>query len=100
MLAGIPLAFSLDACAVHKEVKWSCRSLVRYGDGQRLLMPTQGAEVWHRPVQPNPFQQALHKPGRLPQGQAKQNFEGQAGLNCCIATGLLTPPASRGFSFP
>jgi hypothetical protein len=40
-------AFSLDACAVHKEVKWCCRSLVRYGDGRRCCMKRK--EVGTRP---------------------------------------------------
>jgi hypothetical protein len=39
--------------------------------------------------------QALHKIGRLPQGQAEQDFEGQTGLNGRIAVGLPLPlPAS------
>lgn len=74
--------------------------LVREGNRQRLLPPTQCAEVWHRPIQPSQFQQAFHKPSRLPQGQTEQDFEGQTGLNGSVAVGLLTPPASRRARLP
>lgn len=51
---------------------------------------TQDVEVRYRPVQAQRFQQAFDKPGRLPQRQNKQNFDGQVCLNGRITIGPVT----------
>ena len=102
MLACVPLAFTLrlDASAIDQKVQWPCRTLVGDGDGQGSLSPAQGAVVRDRPVQPDKLQQTGHKPDRLPQRQAEQHFECQAGLYRCIAIGLLTASSPRWCSLP
>lgn len=77
MLSGVPLTFALglDAGAVYQKVQRPRRTPEWNGNRQRLLSPAQRAEIRHRPVQPDQFQQAFHKPGRLPQGQPEQHFE-------------------------
>lgn len=71
-----------------------------YGDGQRLLTPTQGAEVRDRPVQTDKHEQALYEPRCLPQRQTEQDLQGQAGLNGCSTVGLLTSPPARRCRLP
>jgi hypothetical protein len=56
---------------------------------------TQGIEVRHRPIQPNEFQQAFHKPSGLPNRQTEQNFDREAGLYGRIGIGLLSSPFIR-----
>lgn len=52
---------------------------------QRSLASTQGAEIRHRPVQPDEPHQAFNEPGRLPQRHSKRHLQGQAPLDCGIA---------------
>ena len=57
-----------------------------------------GLSLIHRlsdtPVKPNQFQQAFHKPSRLPQRQTKQHLQCQACLYCRIAIRLLASSAA------
>ena len=64
--------------------------LIDNSNGQRLLSPTQGTELRHRPIQPEQLQQAFHKTRGLPQGQIEQHFDREAGLYGRIAIRLLT----------
>ena len=108
VLAGIPLAFTLsfDPCAVRcpavvclqtmrgdQQMQWSCRTFVLDSDGQRFLTVAKGAKIRCCPVQPDKLEKACHKSSRLPQRQTEQYLEGQAGLYCRIAVGLMTPPS-------
>lgn len=52
---------------------------------QRLLTTAQRAEVGHGPGQSDQLQKALYEPGGLPQRHAKQDLQGQAGLDRRIA---------------
>ena len=67
-------------------------------DGQGLLAARQGAEVGHRPVEPNQPQQAFDEACRLPKRHAEQNLHRKARLDCRIAVRLLsaTPACRRG----
>lgn len=60
-----------------------------------FLSPTQGAEV-----QPYKFQQTVHAASCLPQRQAEQNFERQAGLHRRTSVGLLVSSSTRRRSLP
>ena len=57
----------------------------------------RGAEIWRPPVQAYEPQAALRETCRLPQRHSEQQFHRHAGLNGCIAAGLLsaTLPGGR-----
>ncbi len=100
MLAGMPFAFAfdLDPGAVDQQVQWALGPAIRDAYYKGLLATAQSAEVGHRPVEANQRQQALDEPCRLPESHAEQHLHRQAGLNGCIAVGLLaaTPACRRG----
>ena len=56
-------AFHLDPGAVIEQVQQPLEATIRDGHVQGRLTPGQGAEVGHRPVEPNQPQQALDEPG-------------------------------------
>ena len=96
MLAGVPLAFTLDLDpgAVDQEGQRPLRPAIRDVDLQGLLAARQRAEVRHSPDQTDQVQQALDEPGRLPERHAKQHLHRQTGLDCRIAVARLSAALS------
>lgn len=76
MLAGVPIAFTLDldACAVDQQVQRAFRSTIGDVHLQTLLASRQRAEVRHRPIQTDQLQQALDEASRLAECHAEQHF--------------------------
>jgi len=64
MLARVPLTVALghDTSAVYQKVQWPRWIPVWNDNRQRLLSPTQSAEVRHGPIRPDQFQQASTNP--------------------------------------
>ena len=91
MLAGVPLAFTFgfDARAIDQKVQRPGSSAIREADIQGFLAAAQSAEVWHRPIQADEPQQALYKPGCLPERHPEQHLERQARLDRSITETLL-----------
>mgnify|MGYP006448653945 CR=1 FL=1 len=91
MLAGFQLTFALclDACAIDQEVQRSSTTAIWQTYFQRSPTTAKGAEFWHRPIQPDELQQALHKTCVPSQGQAEQHFQSETGLDRSITKVLL-----------
>lgn len=87
MFAGVPLTFALDhvACTNNQQVHGTCAVAIEQAHIQRLLAAAQGAEIRHRPIQANQTQQAFDETGRLPQRHTEQDFQGQTGIDRCVA---------------
>ena len=97
MLAGFPFpfAFRLDAGAIDQQVQRAGAATKRQAHVQCLLAAAQGAEIRHRPVQPDQPQQALDETRGLPERHAEKHLQGQAGLDRGIAELLLPPTFAR-----
>ena len=93
MLAGVPFpfAFRLDDGAIDQQVQRAGAATKGQAHVQCLLAAAQGAEIRHRPVQPDQPQQALYETRGLPERYAEKYLQGQAGLDRGIAE-LLLPP--------
>lgn len=92
MSAGVPRAFpfGLDTGAVDEQGQRAGSTAIRQAHGLRSLTAAQGAEIRDSPVRPGQLQQAFHEASRLPQWQARQELECQAGLNRGV-TALVLP---------
>lgn len=98
MPACIPLtfAFCFDAGAIDQEVQRTSSIAIWQAYVQRSLTTAKGAEVWHRPIQSDELQQALHKTCSLSQRQSEQHFQSETRLDRSVAEILvLTTPAAR-----
>ena len=102
MLTGIPLTFALcfDACAIDQEVLRTCSTAIWQAYVQRSLTTAKGAEVWHRPIQPDELQQALHKTCGLSQRQSEQHFQSETGLDRSITEILLPTTLAARWWYP
>jgi hypothetical protein len=98
MLAGVPLAFplDLDRSSVNQEVQRTLRAPVRYVYGQRLPAADQIAEAKDILAQTDQSQQALDKPGCLPQSHPEKDLHRQAGLDCGAALHRLPTTLASG----
>lgn len=67
---------------------------------QGLLAATDGAEIWHRPVQLGQLEQALHHARCLAQWLVKKAFDVQAELDCYIREQLAVPALAAGLNQP
>ena len=78
MLAGVPLAFTfrLDAGTVDEQAQRAGAATKGQVHVQCLLTAAQGAEIRHRPVQPDQPQQALDKTRGLPERHAEKHLQG------------------------
>lgn len=98
MLAGVPLAFTLDldARAIDQPVQRPLHSTIRDVHGGDLLAARQRAEAGPPPIEADQVQQACDAAGCLLQGHAEQDLPRQAGLAGGIAAGRLSAaPACR-----
>jgi hypothetical protein len=94
VLAGVPCAFTLgfDAGTIDQKVQRAVAALIWQAHVQCLLAATQGAEIWHCPVQPDRSPQTFRELGRLPKWHTKWDLQRQASLNGGV-TALLLPTA-------
>ena len=102
MFLGAPFAVApgFDACAVDQQVQGPPAGAAGDLNRQVLLPPRQRAVIGHRPIQPRQLQKACHQPGRLPQLQAEQRPQCQAGLDRCIREHGLASALTRRFRLP
>ncbi len=84
-----------DASAVDEQVQRTRTATIGDAHVQLSLAAAQGAEVRHRPVQPDQLQQALHEAGRLPQRHAKEYLHRQARLDRGITENRRPASLSR-----
>ncbi|SFQ98313.1 hypothetical protein SAMN04515673_101592 [Poseidonocella sedimentorum] len=90
-----PFAFRLDAGTVDEQAQRAGASTKGQAHVQCLLAAAQGAEIRHRPVQPDQPQQALDETRGLPERHAEKHLQSQASLDRGIAELLLPPTFSR-----
>ena len=100
MLLAFPFAFTeeIDARAVHQLMPRILTGAVAQLHLQVFLVTTEGAEIWHRPLQLGHLQQTLHHAKRLAQRLVKKALDAQAELDRCIREKLLAPTLAAGLS--
>jgi len=90
----------LAATRGDQEVLRTCSTAIWQAYVQRSLTTAKGAEVWHRPIQPDELQQALHKTCGLSQRQSEQHFQSETGLDRSITEILLPTTLAARWWYP